>query len=135
MGYDINESLQDLAKSAKKRMKQGYWSNIIEARRKDIDKATRKGISESNVISYYRDKVLRDFYVSSERVERDERMYRKVVNMLTSDEIIINPLARLIEHEYYDNLNEDDKVAYMFDLSRRYLKCKERFEDSGKSTY
>lgn len=136
MQGDKKESLQDVAKSAKKRMKQGYWADIIEARKRDIDIAAKRGISESNVKSYYRDRVLKDFFVRRERIEREERLYKKVVEIMESDEIVYDPLARLIEHEYYDTLDKDAKEAYILKLASKYSELRKRYyeekEDMAK---
>ncbi|MCI8729461.1 MAG: hypothetical protein HFK07_06545 [Clostridia bacterium] len=134
MQSNKTESLQDLAKNAKKRMKQGYWSDIIESRKKDMDIASKNGVDKSEVISYYKDRVLRDFYVKTERVEREERLYKKVVEIMDSEEIVYNPLARLVEHEYYDNLDEDGKVAYIFNLASKYSKLRKRYFEEKKTS-
>ena len=131
MQSNKTESLQDLAKNAKKRMKQGYWSDIIESRKKDMDIASKNGVDKSEVISYYKDRVLRDFYVKTERVEREERLYKKVVEIMDSEEIVYNPLARLVEHEYYDNLDED---AYIFNLASKYSKLRKRYFEEKKTS-
>ena len=127
MKNDKNESLLELAKNAKKRMKQGYWADIIEARKNDIDVAVKHGVSESNVKSYYKNRVLRDFFVRRERIEREERLYKKVVEIMNADEIVYDPLARLVEHEYHDVLDDDNKLAYILNLSSKYLKLRERY--------
>lgn len=134
MQSNKTESLQDLAKNAKKRMKKGYWSDIIESRKKDMDIASKNGVDKSEVISYYKDRVLRDFYVKTERVEREERLYKKVVEIMDSEEIVYNPLARLVEHEYYDNLDEDGKVAYIFNLASKYSKLRKRYFEEKKTS-
>ena len=54
MQSNKTESLQDLAKNAKKRMKQGYWSDIIESRKKDMDIASKNGVDKSEVLQQFR---------------------------------------------------------------------------------
>lgn len=126
-------TLRDLVKNAKQRMKQGFWNEIIKERQEDIERAKEQGLSKQHVVEQYKGKILQDLYIKSDILKRDEELYAKAVEILESEEIIINPLARLVEHEYYDNLNEDDKIAYMFQLSNRYLKCKEQYEmNKGK---
>lgn len=133
MNDEKNESLHDIAKSAKRRMKQGYWADIIEARKNDIDTAAKRGISDSAVKSYYKDMVLRDFYIRRERIEREERLYNKVVEIMESDEIVYDPLARLIEHEYYDSLDKDAKEAYILKLASKYSELRKRYYEEKKN--
>ena len=87
----------------------------------------KHGVSESNVKSYYKNRVLRDFFVRRERIEREERLYKKVIEIMNADEIVYDPLARLVEHEYYDVLDDDNKLAYILNLSSKYLKLRERY--------
>ena len=121
-------TLTDLLKSAKKRMKQGFWRDVIKERKEDIMRAESKGLSRKNVIEEYKNKIMQDLYIKSDMVERDEILYKKAVEIFESDDLITNPLARLVEHEYYDVLDEDGKVGYMLELSTRYLRCKEQYE-------
>lgn len=126
-------TLSDLVKDAKQRMKHGFWKEIIKERQEDIERAEEQGLSKQHVVEQYKGKLLQDLYIKSDMLRRDEALYKKAVEIFESDEIIINPLARLVEHEYYDELDEDDRVAYMFELSTRYLKCKEKYEKNRGS--
>ncbi len=53
---------------------------------------------------------------------------------MDSEEIVYNPLARLVEHEYYDNLDEDGKVAYIFNLASKYSKLRKRYFEEKKTS-
>lgn len=48
MKNDKNESLLELAKNAKKRMKQGYWADIIEARKNGFTHSSSQFLRESD---------------------------------------------------------------------------------------
>lgn len=59
---------------------------------------------------------------------RDQELYEKVKQILSSDEIVINPIKELIDAKYYKTLSLEAKQKYIFDLSEKYKEMKLRFE-------
>jgi len=63
----------------------------------------------------------------AQKILEDEAFYEKVCNVLESTDLLLSPLAKLIDHEIYDDLNERDKQNYILKLSDRFVKMKERY--------
>ncbi|MBR1988241.1 MAG: hypothetical protein IKA36_04275 [Clostridia bacterium] len=59
---------------------------------------------------------------------RDQELYEKVKRILSSDEVVINPIKELIDSKYYKTLTLEAKQKYVFDLSEKYKEMKLRFE-------
>lgn len=60
--------------------------------------------------------------------ENEMQLYNKVCKLLSSDEIVINPIQELIDRKYYNTLTLDAKQKYIFDLSEKYKQMKIRYE-------
>ena len=58
----------------------------------------------------------------------DQELYERVCKILSSDEIIINPIKELIDNKYYYTLSLEGKQKYIFDLSEKYKEMKLRYE-------
>ena len=57
----------------------------------------------------------------------DEKMYRKVCEILDSNEITLNPIGQLIEREVYDELDATGKQRYILELSEKFRELQERY--------
>ncbi|MDR1939720.1 MAG: hypothetical protein LBQ40_02875 [Clostridiales bacterium] len=106
-----NSTIQSLATEAKKRMKLGYWSEVKEKRRLEEreGKMTKKAVD--------------DFALTKE----EERYYSDVKNILEDcGEVIINPIGRLMDKQFYAGLDYADKQLYVFRLSQIYISIKNK---------
>ena len=99
-------TIQQLAKLAKNRIKSGYWKQ------------------ECNSVNTY---------CSDMDTDTDKAMYEIVTSIIESDEVVTNPLSKLINKDYYDSLSDEAKSRYMLDLSRQYVKMTERYNSIKKS--
>ena len=93
-------TIQQLAKLAKNRIKTGYWKqecNMLSSNVNNIDS------------------------------EADKAMYDIVASILESDEVVTNPLNKIIDTEYYESLNDEARSRYMLDLSRQYVRMTEKY--------
>lgn len=59
---------------------------------------------------------------------QEQELYGKVCKMLSSAEIIINPIKELVDNKYYNTLSIEGKQKYIFDLSAKYKEMKVRYE-------
>ena len=57
----------------------------------------------------------------------DEKMYRRVCDILDSNEITLNPIGQLIEREVYDGLDAAGKQRYILELSEKFREMQERY--------
>ena len=53
--------------------------------------------------------------------------FQTVIEILNSNEVIENPIQRLINKEYYDTLNETAKQRYILHVVEDYLSIKKRY--------
>ena len=60
---------------------------------------------------------------NQKRIE-DDPLYNKVKKILTKDTDTLNPIAQIIDHDIYDNLDETQKEKYICKLSKRYANVK-----------
>ena len=62
--------------------------------------------------------------IASQKRVQDDPLYNKVKRILLKDIDVINPLAQIIEHDVYDELDEPQKEKYMYKLSKRYVEIR-----------
>ncbi|MCH5164658.1 MAG: hypothetical protein J1F36_06550 [Clostridiales bacterium] len=123
----MNE-LKKRALLAKQRMKMGYWEQMMRDREKLISEVGSTYEGKKLVSDYQREKYNREFNVTvSKHMSRDEQLYEKVRLILESDELIINPIARLIDNSEYDKMDEESKQRYILELSAKFRELKDRY--------
>lgn len=59
---------------------------------------------------------------------KEQELYERVCKMLSSNEIIINPIKELVDNKYYNTLSLEGKQKYIFELSEQYKQMKDRYE-------
>ena len=59
---------------------------------------------------------------------QEQELYKRVCKLLSSEEIIINPIQELVDRKYYNSLSLEAKQKYIFDLTEKYKQMKFRFE-------
>lgn len=83
---------------AKARIKCGYWSQVKNEK----------------------------LAIIQEIEQVDDEMYEIVASIIESDEIVINPISKLMDEEYYQSLSDEGKNRYILELANKYLRlCKE----------
>lgn len=94
---EISE-LKRRAMLAKQRMKMGYWEKMQQEKERMIN--TKGGTYEAQKLAsdMQREKYMRDVSVTVNSSEvKEEELYKKVKDILDSEEFIINPIARLMD--------------------------------------
>ena len=102
MKKNTDNSLKNLAKQAKLRMKSEKFDSYSS-----------------------------QFY-SARISEEDEKLYRKVCEILKENPNISNPIKKLCDEKVFKSLPEISKEKYVFDLVDKYLNFKDRFEKENK---
>lgn len=94
----MSNYIQNVAKMAKARIKCGYWSQVKDEK----------------------------LAIIQEIEQVDDEMYEIVASIIESDEIVINPISKLMDEEYYQSLSDEGKNRYILELANKYLRlCKE----------
>lgn len=124
---EISE-LKRRAMLAKQRMKMGYWEKMQQEKERMIN--TKGGTYEAQKLAsdMQREKYMRDVSVTVNSSEvKEEELYKKVKDILDSEEFIINPIARLMDKSKYDCLIGEEKQLYVLELSKKFVELKERY--------
>ncbi len=60
---------------------------------------------------------------------KEQELYERVCKILSSDDVVINPIQELVDNKYYNTLSkQEDKQKYILDLSEKYKEMKLRYE-------
>ncbi|MCL2848268.1 MAG: hypothetical protein FWE13_05970 [Firmicutes bacterium] len=127
--HEISE-LKKRALLAKQRMRMGYWQTVQNERTK---KLAEFGLDNSETLELVRDmqraQVVREsnLALGSNQDREDELFYEKVCKLLRSDEIITNPITKLMDSNIYDNLDEANRQRYILEISKKFCAMKARY--------
>ncbi|MDE6029642.1 MAG: hypothetical protein K2F90_04915 [Clostridiales bacterium] len=108
---------------AKQRLKMGYFDSL---RQENEQSENNKQIGSSPIVEYSM-RVNRLAEVAASASAADEKMYRKVCDILDSNEITLNPIGQLIERDVYDGLDSAGKQRYVLELSEKFRELQERY--------
>lgn len=122
------KDLKTFAKEAKIRFKHGFWKNYNDSRQKKIEEGKEMGISEMDVIKIQTEKAKREIKTQFDKKTLDDVLYEKAVSIFESDEIILNPINRLIDQDVFISLSDREKQRYILDLTEKFNQFKERYE-------
>ena len=116
--------IKNLAKLAKKRLKNGFWEECKEKVSESVTKAKEDGLNSSNVIRYYKSEVTR---AVGAKDETEEAFYQKVKYILDTYGDVSDIIGRLCDREYMQTLNFQQRERYLSQLAERYRACRERY--------
>lgn len=119
-----NNNLKSLANLAKQRLKEGNYSK--EMARSIINKTRASAYFYKNAMAL-RKKGLKAEFVTIDL--SDEKFERKVFNLLCNNELLCNPIGKLVDKEVYNGLNEYEKQHYILSLCDKYNKVREKYFD------
>ena len=107
-------TLKSLAQKAKNRLKSvGLNANEL------ITTMSEEAVIKKCAVSYK--------LASYNKELEDDKLYPKVKAMLEKDIDVQSPLKELIDNKVFRTLSEIEKEKYILDLSKRYIKLREKF--------
>lgn len=106
---------------AKQRLKMGYFDSKQQDN-SNVAASTR--VIKAEIV--YRHDLAAEVAASAPS-ETEERMYRKVCDILGGDEIALNPIGQLIERDVYDKLDPNGKQRYVLELSEKFRELQARY--------
>ncbi len=123
-----------LAKQAKKRLVSGYWQQVQKERKLFIEEESikNKNCNISSLNEIYKRKIEREIQKINEK-DPDEKLYAKVCKLLSQNEFVLNPIAQLIDHSVYDELDLHAKQIYISKLTDKYNTLKERYNNEVRN--
>lgn len=111
---------------AKQRLKMGYWESLKREKQEVAESGNVSG--QALAEQYARVKLRRDVDIAiGAPAVSDEKMYRKVCDILDSNEVTLNPIGQLIDRDVYDGLDAAAKQRYILELSDKFRELKERY--------
>ena len=133
MQTTITTNMSELKKRAilaKQRMRMGYWQRMNAEKQRQLENIEKADVQSMQLVKeIQRATILRDegSALGIMSVERDEMLYQKVVALLESNEIILNPIGVLVEKELYEKMDSGNRQKYILDLSKKFCEMKERY--------
>lgn len=100
----MNLTLQQLAKQAKNRIKSGYYNR---------EKRNNQNFNTN---------------------PRSAEMYEIVASIMDSEEVVINPLEKVMDKEYYNSLDDMARSRYILELSKQYIEMTNKYNNIKKSS-
>lgn len=124
------QTLKSVAKSAKQRMKKGFWEHCEKSVRESVEEAKRQGVNESKAERY--------FIKETQKAiagEKEDEFYLRVKEMLLSEGEVSDAIGRLTDREYFSTLSYEEKQRYTLSLSEKYLRALERFRRESEFAF
>lgn len=119
-------TFKEYAKRAKERMKNGFWENAQRSLQHEREVAATTGVSPRRVGEEHRRRIEQQIY-DYDGYRAEEEFYAKVVEMLSGDELVINPIMRLADKQLLETLSPQDKQVYLSGVAARYRKAVEKY--------
>ena len=124
-------SFRDLANSAKKRLKSGYWQDMYDKRDEAINRAIEEGESPTMLCINLRKELKNNFSSDRLRYENEDN-YRKIIENILDEEsatdensgIVSDAIGRLIDVKKYEQMPLQERERYVLFLSKIYLDLK-----------
>lgn len=125
----INDNeLKLKAKSAKQRLKSGFWNRINEKREAEINEAKVNGKNVQKVKDYYNSYIYETVREKDSVTIEEELFMQKVREIMENEEYINNPLKLLMNDEYMSSLDYSGKQRYILEISEKYRKAREKIK-------
>ena len=128
-----NSLFKAYAKQAKKRLKEGFWSDVKNQRNYFELVAATNGGSADFAVNGQKQALKNQLYNREHSAE--EEFYRRVCGILSGDEVVTNPIARLMDSEAAAQMSPQQKNTYMLQLSAKYQRAVERYENEKRQGF
>lgn len=89
---------------------------------------TEKTKSSNNIINFTPTKIQKNqILVKKLDTSREEILKQRILSILENNFDCTNPIALIIDHNYYNSLNDDSKQKYILELSKIYTETKNEY--------
>ncbi len=129
MYFFMNIIMKEMAKKARERMASGFWQDESNRRKKTLAILEDKGADITEA---------KQFFVTSTKSQigfeynkEDEELYKKAKQVFLSNNNE-NALSVLIDPKTLEDLDENSKQRYIFNLSAKLQEFRERFDSEMK---
>ena len=121
-------TFKEYAKKAKHRMKSGFWEQAKKDMETEKQVAATQGLNPRKV-GEEQHRMLQQQIYDYEGFCEERDFYKKVEEILDSDETVSNPIMRLADQDYLATLSPADKQAYLSRIAARYRQAVERYRN------
>lgn len=128
-----NSLFKAYAKQAKKRLKEGFWSDVKNQRNYYELVAATNGGSADFAVNRQKQALKSQLYNREHTAE--EEFYKRVCCILSGDEVVTNPIARLMDREAAEHMSPQQRNTYMLQLSAKYQRAVERYETEKRQGF
>lgn len=97
---------------------EGFWSDVKNQRNYFELVAATNGGSADFAVNRQKQALKNQLYNREHSAE--EEFYRRVCGILSGDEVVTNPIARLMDSEAAAQMSPQQKNTYMLQLSAKY---------------
>lgn len=119
-------TFKEYARRARERMKNGFWESAKQRLQQEREVAATTGVNQAKLSEEHRRSIEKQIYDYDGFCEEQE-FYRKVVEILTGDEVVTNPIMRLADEEYMADLSPADRQVYISKVAAKYRSALERY--------
>lgn len=124
-------TFKEYAKRAKQRMKNGFWEQTHQSIQSEQQVAATMGLNTRKLGEESKRMLERRIYDYNGFCEESE-FYNKVVEILESDELISNPIMRLADQEFMQQLKPAEKQVYISRLAAKYRSAVDKYNSLRK---
>ena len=121
---------REYLQEAKKRMKSGYWQEVVIRRNNELNTARLNGDNPERVIAKYRHELYSTFGSKALPYTDEDKLFEKIKLMHQSTSVVTDPIGRLTDVNYYNSLDESDRERYVLELANAYRRLKARLNDT-----
>ncbi len=118
-------SYKHYAKQAKQRLKNEFWDKVKEERDFYRILAKKDGVAAESLLVKQKQQLKEKIYNTN--FESDEEFYLTVKQLLSTNDVIVNPIGMLADKNILKDMTESQKQAYLLKLSRRYQQAVEKY--------
>lgn len=122
-----SNQLKSLANAAKQRLKCGNYSSEV-IRNAERSKAKASDYFYQNALALKREKFIAKFVTITNEI--DETLAKKIYTMLSTNDLLCNPLGRLVDKSYFNTLNDFEKQYYILSLSEKFNRIKDEYYEN-----
>ncbi len=124
-------SFKHYAKQAKQRLKNDFWDKVKEERDFYQILAKKDIVAAEGLLVKQKQQLKEKIYNTN--FESDEEFYLKVKQLLSANDVIVNPIGMLADKSILTNMTESQKQAYLLKLSRRYQQAVDKFNSETET--
>ncbi|MEG1527826.1 MAG: hypothetical protein RR248_04605 [Clostridia bacterium] len=124
-------SFKKYAKDAKKRLASGFWDEIKQTRIQEKEVAATCGKSAVPLLEENKAEIKNKIY--NHDFENEKEFERRVIELITSQEVLVNPIGMLANKKEMEQMSSSQRQAYLLKLASKYRQVKDKYYAKQKT--